>query len=126
MNDRDPELVRHIVAAVGRLSELVDGGRAAFDESWILQSAAERQLQIIGEAAGNLSDELRGRLPGLPFAEARGMKNVVTHRYFDVDHNLVWKAMSQDAPQFASELAQFAASEAEQEPRRYRGGGLGL
>ncbi len=55
---RDNDLIEHILDAAGKLAEIVAAGRAAFDDSWLVRSAAERQLEIIGEAAGKLSERL--------------------------------------------------------------------
>ncbi|WP_428117061.1 HepT-like ribonuclease domain-containing protein [Candidatus Poriferisodalis sp.] len=50
MTRSDAERVHDILDACNKLVEIAALGRAEFDRSWILQSAAERQLEIIGEA----------------------------------------------------------------------------
>ena len=52
MNSRDRDLIEHIPLAAKRLEETADDGRGCFEASWIARAAAERQLEIIGEAAG--------------------------------------------------------------------------
>ena len=69
-----------------------------------MRSAAEHQLEIIGEAAGKLSDQLQARRPDLPISEARGLRNVIAHEYGDVDYDLLWHTMSASVPQFADSL----------------------
>ena len=90
--------------AAAKLVEIVTAGREAFDSSWLVRSAAERQLEIIGEAAGKLSDQLQARRPNLPISEARGLRNVIAHEYGEVDYDLLWHTMSASVPQFADSL----------------------
>ena len=60
MTSSDDERVSDILDACHKLSEIAALGRSEYDKSWIVQSAVERQLEIIGEAATHLSDEFLG------------------------------------------------------------------
>ena len=104
MSQRDNDLIEHILDAAGKLAEIVAAGRGAFDDSWLVRSAAERQLEIIGEAAGKLSEQLNERRPDLPISEARSLRNVIAHEYGDVDYDLLWQTMSASVPRFADSL----------------------
>ena len=104
MSQRDNDLIEHILDAAGKLAEIVAAGRRAFDDSWLVRSAAERQLEIIGEAAGKLSEQLNRRRPDLPISEARSLRNVIAHEYGDVDYDLLWQTMSASVPQFVASL----------------------
>ena len=106
MSQRDNDLIEHILDAAGKLAEIVAAGREYFDASWLVRSAAERQLEIIGEAAGKLSEQLHERRPTLPISEARAMRNVIAHEYGDVDYDLLWHTMSASVPQFAASLGE--------------------
>lgn len=105
MTRPDEDLIEHILEASGHLAEIVEAGRADFNANWLLRSAAERQLEIIGEAAGNLSELLRARHPDLPISEARAMRNVIAHDYDNLDHDLVWTTISTSVPRFATALS---------------------
>ncbi len=104
MSQRDNDLIEHILDAAGKLAEIVAAGRGTFDDTWLVRSAAERQLEIIGEAAGKLSEQLSERRPDLPISEARSLRNVIAHEYGDVDYDLLWQTMSASVPQFADSL----------------------
>lgn len=69
------------------------------------RAAAERQLEIIGEAVGKLSPELALQRPGLPLDKARAMRNFIAHDYDDIDRDLVWEAISASAPNLAASLS---------------------
>ncbi len=55
----------------------------------LLLSAVLREFEIIGEAAGRISDATQRKYPGLPWKELVGMRNRLIHAYFDVDHDIV-------------------------------------
>jgi len=101
----DRSLMGDILDAAQHLAEIVELGEEHFHESWKDFRAAERLLEIIGEAASNLSEDLRSRLPDLPVSKAKGMRNVIAHQYVHVDRHLVWQAITADVPKFAAELA---------------------
>ncbi|MCY4133633.1 MAG: DUF86 domain-containing protein [bacterium] len=105
MNGRDSDLIEHILLAAERLEEIADDGRDLFETSWMARAAAERQLEIIGEAAGKLSQELARQRPGLPLDKARAMRNFIAHDYDDIDRELVWEAISVSAPDLAASLS---------------------
>lgn len=62
------------------------------------QDAVIRRIEIIGEATAHLSEATRAELPGLPFRQMRGMRNIVAHDYGNVDVALVWKAATENIP----------------------------
>ncbi len=45
---------------------------------------------MIGEAAGRVSPEIRGRWPDLPWRSVAGFRNIAIHAYFEVDWSIVW------------------------------------
>jgi len=71
-----------------------------------LQDAVIRRLAIIGEAAKRVSEATRESLPGLPWRQMAGMRNIIVHEYDDVDLSVVWDAVTRDLPPLVSELAQ--------------------
>lgn len=84
-----------------------DVGPEAFFEDTEKQDAVIRRIEIIGEATAHLSEETRARLPGLPFRQMRGMRNIVAHDYGHVDVALVWKAATQNIPVIRQVLDEF-------------------
>jgi uncharacterized protein with HEPN domain len=69
-----------------------------FEKQWIEQDAIIRNLEIIGEASVNVSDELKERYPDVSWKEMRGMRNFVTHQYFGVELMDVWDTVVRDIP----------------------------
>lgn len=96
---RDPkERLRDILEAIAALERHQGGGRKAFETDELLQAWFLRHLQIIGEAARALPDDVRKLAPEIPWANVIGMRNVLVHGYFDIDADAVWEAATRDAP----------------------------
>ena len=55
-------------------------------------------LQIIGEALRSISEDFKREHKGIPWKETIGMRNILVHRYFDLDTDLVWMAVTNDLP----------------------------
>ena len=109
MTRSDAERVHDILDACNKMVEIAALGRAEFDRSWILQSAAERQLEIIGEAMANLSEEFFGHATNLPIRQAKGLRNVISHEYCRVNRDRVWNVVDNRIPQLLSALADYKA-----------------
>ena len=75
------------------------------------QDSVVRRLTIIGEAAGRVSDQTRCQLPDLPWGSMIGMRNLMVHRYDDVDMGIVWDTVRNDLPPLMAGLDEFIPSE---------------
>jgi uncharacterized protein with HEPN domain len=53
--------------------------------------AVERTLEIIGEAARGLSDNLRRQFPQTPWRQIVGQRNFIAHVYDAVDDRRLWE-----------------------------------
>lgn len=63
-----------------------------------LQSAVIRQLEIIGEAAKNISEERKLAAPEIPWRPITDTRNTLIHGYFTVDEKKVWDMVQIDIP----------------------------
>ncbi|KAF0182567.1 MAG: hypothetical protein FD164_1130 [Nitrospirae bacterium] len=57
-----------------------------------------RSLEVIGEAAKNVPDEIRAAYPAVPWKEMTGMRDKVIHFYFGVDNEVVWLVAKERIP----------------------------
>ena len=74
-------------------------GRLDFDRDPLIQVWIVHHLQIVGEAARQLSDEFTGVHPEIPWARIISMRNILVHNYFGIDLEEVWSAVERDIPE---------------------------
>jgi uncharacterized protein with HEPN domain len=94
----DAERLRDILEAIRQVEKYAARGRAAFETDELVQVWLTHHLQIIGEAARRLSDDLRRRYPDVPWPQIIAMRNILVHDYFAVDLEEVWSAVERDVP----------------------------
>lgn len=58
--------------------------------------AVIRCLEVIGEAANKIPQNLREKYSETPWQEITGMRNRLIHEYFGVDLNIVWQTIEED------------------------------
>lgn len=63
-----------------------------------LTLALVKDLEIIGEAAYQISEETRRQLAALPWDDIIGMRNRLVHAYFDINLDILWSTVQQDLP----------------------------
>lgn len=78
------------------LRYLADAEQAAFESDPLLQDAVVRRLEVLGEAAARVTDEVRNAHPDLPWREMIGMRNRIVHEYFQVDLEVVWNVVRRE------------------------------
>lgn len=100
----DRQRLLDIIEAIERIEKYVPRGRQTFEKDELIQTWILRHLQIIGEAARNLSDKLRNEHPEVPWSQAIGMRNVLVHNYFQMDFGMVWSAVTRDLPEFKRKI----------------------
>ena len=92
------ERVLDMLEAIAAIERHSGCERKSFEENELLQGWFVRHLQIIGEAAQALPDEIRVLAPDVPWHKIIGMRNILVHGYFEIDADVVWGAATRDAP----------------------------
>lgn len=70
-----------------------------------------KDVEIIGEAAYQVSDETRSRLPDIPWDDIVGMRHRLVHAYFDINLDILWKTVQEDLPLLVKRLHNIADKE---------------
>ena len=107
----DTVRLRHMLDATQKAQQFVKGRtRAEIERDEPLTLALIRLLEIIGEAAKNISPETRQRYPGIRWREIGGTRDRLIHGYFDVDWNILWDILTADLPPLITELEKALAT----------------
>jgi len=64
----------------------------------LINRAYLRSLEIIGEAAKKVPDEIRFKYKEVDWRGMMGLRDVLIHQYFQVDYQLVWQVIQHDIP----------------------------
>jgi uncharacterized protein with HEPN domain len=100
MSDRDVRLYcADILDSGAAILEFVKG--MAFEQfcnDRKTYSAVIREFEIIGEAVGKLPEELRVTRPDVEWQDIKDFRNLLSHEYFGVDLEIVWKIIEDDLP----------------------------
>lgn len=108
MPPKDPSLrLTHMLQAGTKARALVEGKTQAqveADETLVL--ALTRLLEIMGEAAKAVPDELKAKAPEVPWRAIASTRDRLIHGYFDVDLEVVWAIVTEDLPDLLVRLEQ--------------------
>ena len=95
MKDDIPYL-KHIRGALTRIEEFTAGmEHKDFVADVKTQDAVVREFTVVGEAAKRLSTGLRQKHPVVPWRRLAGVRDVLIHKYFEVDLEEVWNLMGE-------------------------------
>lgn len=100
----DQERLLDILEAIGKLEAHKASQKADFDADEMLQVWAVHYLQIIGEAASRISNDLRSQHPEIPWGKMIGTRNVLVHGYFAIDLDIVWSALDVDLLELKTQI----------------------
>ena len=74
-----------------RVTEYTDGlSREEFEKTRLVYDATLRNLELIGEAARNVPDEVRAKAPDVPWRQVVAVRNILIHGYLGIDNDVIW------------------------------------
>jgi uncharacterized protein with HEPN domain len=104
-SNRDAGYLWDMLQAAYRLQEFTAGlSYEDYLNSILLQSAVERQLEILGEAARRMSEAFRQEHPEIPWSSIIGQRNVIAHQYDDIDLQQLWSVVTSNIPSLIAQL----------------------
>lgn len=96
---RDIERLQDILEAIERIEKYSKEGRSSFTKNDLIQTWMLYHIQIIGEAASKISEEMRQIHVDIPWNPIVAMRNVLVHDYFGIDLDEVWNTIQKDIPE---------------------------
>ena len=61
-------------------------------------------IEIVGEAASNVTKEYRNQHPEIPWQLIIATRNRLIHGYFDIDNDRIWNTVKKNLPQLINSL----------------------
>jgi uncharacterized protein with HEPN domain len=85
--------------------------RKDFDDNRKLLLAIIKSIEIIGEAASKISEARKAENDNIPWKDIIGMRNRLSHGYFDVNLDIVWQTVKTDLPDLIKALKEIIPPE---------------
>ncbi|HLC91333.1 MAG TPA: DUF86 domain-containing protein [Candidatus Nanoarchaeia archaeon] len=97
--NKDMVFIEHILSSIRLIKEHTEGySKQDFTSSRKTQDAVIRNIEIIGEAAKNVSPQFQKSHPELPWKEMIRTRDKLIHGYFGVDLEIVWDVITHELP----------------------------
>jgi len=101
----DRELLNDIKESCKRIELYIKNATYEnFLEDIKTQDAIVRNLEIIGEAAKNISGSLKEKYSKVLWKELAGVRNRLIHQYFGVNYDIVWDIIRNEVPEVVSQI----------------------
>jgi len=71
---------------------------------WRFQTALERALERIGEAANRVPKEVQAQFPEIPWSAIIGLRNLLVHAYDNIDPLKLWHVATESVPELLKHL----------------------
>ena len=104
MSRGDDQRIADMVEVCSELAEVVADRAAGVVPERVLLRAAERLLEVLGEAASHVSADARANHPEVDWQGLSGLRIVLAHQYHRTDPNLVWQYATHEVPALALAL----------------------
>ncbi len=112
MNKNDLIRLRHMLDAAREAVDFVqDKTQEDLFKNRMLTLSLIKLIEIIGEAAANVSSETQKSLPQISWQNAIRTRNRLIHGYFDINLGIVWDTVRDDIPPLIAELEKIIAAE---------------
>ena len=107
----DKQRLFHIQDAMNNILAFTKGmDENGYCSNKMVQSAVERQMEIIGEAVASLSDELKEKHTNVEWYRIKAFRNVIAHEYFGISNKQVWNVICNDLPRLKSSIEKIISS----------------
>jgi len=105
MPPEDRARISHMIEAIEAATQFVSGRpRSDLDSDQMLRFALVRAIEIVGEAASRISEPTRKIGAEIPWPLMVAMRNRRIHAYFDIDHDTLWKTVTEELPALLPKL----------------------
>ena len=106
MPERDWKIrVKDIKEALDRILEYSAGmQRDEFFSDRKTYDAVKLNLEIIGEAAKNIPDDVKAKHPDIKWKQIAGLRDFIAHEYSGLSEDVIWGVVEVDAPELKTQI----------------------
>ena len=116
MIKQDEIRLRHMIEAAREAMSFVHGRvRSDLDNDRQLVLSLVKDIEIIGEAATQITQPTRIELTNIPWRKIIAMRNRLVHAYFSINLDIVWQTVQEDLPTLVANLEQLIPPESSHE-----------
>ena len=92
--------LNHILNAITNIENFIKNVKNfdEFNSNNMVFSAVAHEMEVIGEASNNITNDFRLKNPNIPWKKMVSMRNILIHEYFGVDRKVVWDTIREDLP----------------------------
>ena len=90
--------LEHIRDAIAKVRAYTAGGRDEFMRNSLIQDGVIRNFEIIGEASKQLSDDVKGKHPEIPWSDVARFRDFLIHHYMGVNPKRIWDVIETHLP----------------------------
>ena len=92
--------IDHILQAIEKIHKFTkDLSQEDFNLNEMAQDAVIRNIEILGEATKNISENLKTIYKDIPWRAMAGMRDKLIHDYMGIDVEIVWATIKKDIPE---------------------------
>jgi len=106
MSKREWKLfVEDILESIALIEKYVEGMDSKdFGKDRKTMDAVVRNLEIIGEAAKNIPDEITRKYKKIDWKGVVGLRNRIAHEYFGISVEIVWNIITQELSKLKEQI----------------------
>ncbi len=113
MHKDDEIRLRHMLDAAREARSFAQGqSRKDLDLSRMLVLALVKDIEIVGEAATRISEDVQRSHPEIPWTDIIGMRHRLIHAYFEINLDILWETVVTDLPPLIASLEKVLPTEA--------------
>ncbi len=75
-----------------------------FKTEGMVVDAVIRNLEIIGEAAKNLPEEIKAKYPEIEWKKIAGLRDILIHHYWGIDYEILWDIIKTKIPDLKNKI----------------------